>query len=72
MSLYGYPRQTTPNIEKAVDEGATVFHRHYAGGSWTPSGTASLMTGTYPWTHRALHAFSTARNKFKHQNLFCL
>ena len=72
MSLYGYPRQTTPNLERAANEGATVFHRHYAGGSWTPPGTASLLTSTYPWTHRALHSFGTTLKRFEHQNIFSL
>jgi arylsulfatase A-like enzyme len=72
MSLYGYPRQTTPNIERAANTGATVFHRHYASGSWTPPGTASLLTGTYPWTHRALHSFGTTLKQFENQNIFSL
>lgn len=72
MSLYGYPRQTTPRLEQAVNEGATVFHRHYAGGSWTPTGTASLLTGTYPWTHRALHSFGTTLKRFENENIFSL
>ena len=72
MSLYGYPRQTTPNLERAANEGATVFHRHYAGGSWTPTGTASLLTSTYPWTHRALHSFGIITKQFKQRNMFSL
>ncbi len=72
MSLYGYPRHTTPNIEQAANEGAAVFHRHYAGGSWTPPGTASLLTGVYPWSHRALHPFGTMREQFKQDNIFSL
>lgn len=70
MSLYGYPRQTTPNIEQAANEGGTIFHRHYASGSWTPPGTASLLTGTYPWSHRSLHSFGTVKNPFEYQNIF--
>jgi arylsulfatase len=53
LSLYGYPRQTTPNIDKFAGR-CTVYHSHYAGGNFTSSGTASLLTGTYPWTHRAI------------------
>ena len=52
MSLYGYPRKTCPNLERFAER-ATVYHAHYAGGSFTTPGTASLLTGTYPWTHRA-------------------
>jgi len=53
MSLYGYPRQTTPNMERFAKR-ANVYHRHYAGSNFTTSGTASLLTGTLPWTNRAL------------------
>ncbi len=54
-SLYGYPRQTMPHLE-ALAERAVVYHRHYAAGPWTVPGAASLLTGTYPWTHRAFTA----------------
>jgi len=52
ISLHGYPRETMPNLARIADKG-TVYHNHYAGGNWTTPGTASLLTGTYPWTHRA-------------------
>jgi arylsulfatase A-like enzyme len=52
ISLYGYPRQTMPNLSRIAQKG-TVYHNHYAGGNWTVPGTGSLLTGTYPWTHRA-------------------
>ena len=52
ISLYGYPRQTMPNLTRIAQKG-TIYHNHYAGGNWTVPGTASLLTGTYPWTHRA-------------------
>lgn len=52
-SLYGYPRKTTPNLERLADK-AVVYHNHYANGNFTTPGTASILTGTMPWTHRAL------------------
>ena len=58
ISLYGYPRQTTPNIDRLADN-AVVYHHHYAGGHFTPPGTASLLTGTLPWTHRAFNFYPT-------------
>ncbi len=51
-SLYGYPRPTMPNLEKFAQK-AIVYHRHYAAGNFTVPGTASLLTGVYPWKHRA-------------------
>ncbi len=52
ISLYGYQRETTPNIARWAER-AVVYHNHNAGGNFTIPGTASLLTGTYPWTHRA-------------------
>jgi len=54
MSLYGYPRKTTPNIERFAGR-STVYNAHTSAANFTSSGTASLLTGTYPWTHRAFH-----------------
>ncbi|MBI3167335.1 MAG: sulfatase-like hydrolase/transferase [Chloroflexi bacterium] len=53
MSLYGYPLQTMPNLERFA-ENATVYHQHYSAGTYTIPGTASLLSGLYPWSHRAL------------------
>ena len=52
LPLYGYPRDTAPNISRFAQK-ATVFHNHYAGGNYTTPGTASLLTGALPWSHRA-------------------
>ena len=69
VSLLGYPRQTTPNLT-AFASAATVYHRHYAAGNFTNPGTASLLTGTYPWTHRALHLFDTVARPLVGNNVF--
>jgi arylsulfatase A-like enzyme len=53
VQFYGYPRRTMPNLENFTAH-ATVFHNHYSAGTFTTPGTASLLTGLYPWTHRAL------------------
>lgn len=71
IPLYGYHRQTTPNITRFADR-ATVFHSHYAGGNFTTSGTASLLTGTYPWSHHALHIQGTVLDEFSNKNIFSL
>ena len=43
MSLYGYNRRTTPNLERLAAEG-TVFDRAYSNSGWTRPSTASFMT----------------------------
>lgn len=69
LSLYGYRRKTSPNLEKIADR-ATVFHRHYAGGNFTTPGTASLLTGVYPWSHRAFALRGGTSEEFDHRNFF--
>jgi arylsulfatase len=54
LSLYGYHRKTSSNLERFAQH-ATVFHSHYSAANFTTPGVASLLTGSYPWTHRAFH-----------------
>lgn len=53
LQLHGYPRRTMPNLERFAER-CFVYHNHYSTGSFTVPGTASLLTGLYPWTHRAV------------------
>jgi arylsulfatase A-like enzyme len=53
MSLYGYSRPTTPNLTRFA-RGALVFEHAYANANFTTPGIASILTGTRPWTNRAL------------------
>jgi choline-sulfatase len=69
LALHGYHRRTTPNLDELVGR-ATVFHNHYAGGNFTIPGTASLLTGTYPFSHRTLNMYGTAVKYFERRNLF--
>lgn len=71
MSLYGYPRETTPNISRFAGK-AAVYHRHYAGGTYTTPGVASLLTGTLPWTHHALNLSGTVISDYRERSLFNL
>ncbi len=68
-SLYGYSRATTPNLARFAER-ASVYHAHYAGGNFTNPGTASLLTGTYPWSHRCLHLYSGVQEDFVDKSLF--
>ena len=53
MQQFGYPRRTMPNFERVAAR-SYVYHNHYSTGSFTVPGTASMLTGLYPWTHRAV------------------
>lgn len=53
MSLYGYHRKTTPNLERMVEEdNFTVYTRCFSPAPWTTPAHASLFTGLYPSEHR--------------------
>ena len=69
ISLYGYARQTTPNLARLAER-AVVYHNHFAGGNFTTPGTASLLTGALPWSHRAFRYNSTVAESFATQNFF--
>ncbi|MFB6130345.1 MAG: sulfatase-like hydrolase/transferase, partial [Salinigranum sp.] len=51
-SLYGYGRETTPELDAlAAERGARAFGDCHAHGIWTRSSSASILTGTYPTHH---------------------
>jgi arylsulfatase A-like enzyme len=47
LSLYGYPRPTTPNLERLSKE-AVVFGRALSTSPWTLPSHASMFTGHWP------------------------
>jgi arylsulfatase A-like enzyme len=69
VSLYGYHRETMPNLARFAER-ATVYHNHFAGGNFTTPGTSSIFTGTYPWTHRALNLGATTTKTYTSRNVF--
>ena len=69
VSLYGYHRDTMPNLARLADR-AVVYHNHYAGGNYTTPGTASLLTGTHPWTHRAFQPGGRVPEALVPDNIF--
>jgi arylsulfatase A-like enzyme len=71
LSLYGYPRQTSPNLERFAAL-STVYHNHHSAGNFTTPSTASLFTGVYPWTHRAINLNSLIAPLVQPHNLFAL
>ncbi len=70
-SLYGYPRATTPNLSRLAEK-AIVYHNHYAGGHFTYPGTATLLTGVHPWSHRGYGVNEPPILAYKKSNLFTL
>lgn len=71
LSLHGYGRRTSPCLERFAER-STVFHNHMACANFTSPSTASLFTGVYPWSHRALHAMGSVKERYLDQNLFSL
>jgi arylsulfatase A-like enzyme len=69
LSLYSYHRKTTPNLARFAQR-ATVFHQHYSAANFTTPGTASLLTGLYPWTHRAINQSGLIARPLANQNIF--
>lgn len=50
LSCYGYPRETTPNIDRLARQ-SLVFAQHFCQVPHTRPSTASLLTSQYPDTH---------------------
>ena len=50
IGAYGYPRPTTPNIDRLAATGIRFGHQ-VAQSSWTKTSMASLWTGLYPSRH---------------------
>jgi arylsulfatase A-like enzyme len=71
LSLYGYERETTPNLAKFASR-ANVYHSHYSTANFTSSGTASLLSGLYPWDHRAINLGGLVQKDFINYNIFRL
>lgn len=69
ISLYGYQRETTPTLAKLAEK-AVVYHNHYSSANFTTPGTASLLTGTFLWSHRAFQYNAGIDGKYISQNIF--
>lgn len=50
MSVYGYERDTTPNLKRFAQQ-SLVFENAYATSVWTSPGIVSMLTGYYPSVH---------------------
>ena len=47
LSLYGYPRTTSPNIDKLANQ-ADVYNWAFAPSSYTLASIPSILAGKYP------------------------
>ncbi len=52
LSIYGYARPTSPNLDKFAQQGV-LFERAFSTTSWTLPSHASLLTGRYSYEHGA-------------------
>ncbi len=55
LGIYGYPRNTSPNIDRLAKDGI-VFDRAIVQASWTKPSIPSIFTSTYPSIHRVLES----------------
>lgn len=69
LPFSGYGRNTMPYLSSLLDK-AIVYHNHYATSNFTTPGTASLLTGTYPWAHRAFNINGKVTSQFVDRNIF--
>jgi arylsulfatase A-like enzyme len=69
IGMNGYRRDTMPFLTE-LSKKAIIYHKHYAGGSFTSPGTATLLTGTYPWTHRVFRFNATVNPELVDHNIF--
>ncbi|MEJ2759126.1 MAG: sulfatase-like hydrolase/transferase, partial [Anaerolineales bacterium] len=62
-------RETMPNLARLLDK-AIVYHNHYASANFTTPGTASILTGKYPWSHKATYGTGVIDLATSDQNIF--
>ncbi|HYX64543.1 MAG TPA: sulfatase-like hydrolase/transferase, partial [Burkholderiales bacterium] len=53
LPMYGYARDTTPNLADFASH-ANLFLRNYADSNFTTPSITSILYGVRPWTHRAI------------------
>lgn len=52
LSAYGYPLETSPNLDKLAEE-SVVFENVITASPWTLPSISSILTGKYPYEHGA-------------------
>lgn len=72
MSLYGYPRSTSPNIDRWAAKNGAIFERAVTPASWTLPAHFSLFTGVEAFAHPANYnsiAFDASAYRFLAEEL---
>lgn len=68
MSVYGYERPTTPNLERFAQRSFT-FENFSANSNLTTPTTISIETGKLPWSHRVFQLGGFLRNQARNHTL---
>lgn len=68
MSVYGYDRPTTPNLQRFAQH-AFVFENFVANSNFTDSATTSIETGKLPWSHRVFQLGGFVPNSQRQETL---
>jgi arylsulfatase A-like enzyme len=68
MSVYGYERSTTPNLERFAKR-AYTFDFFFANSNFTTPATTSIETGKLPWSHRVFQLGGFLRGPAQEQTL---
>ena len=64
LGAFGYPRATSPNIDRFA-AGASVFEQAVSPGQWTIPAHASMFTGEFPTTHMVVQSASALDPRFQ-------
>lgn len=62
IGIYGYERDTTPNIDTFFKD-SLIFENAFAPASWTLPVIASFFSSQFPATHGVMDRYSSASNK---------
>lgn len=62
-SLYGYERETTPNL-KEISKSCVLYKNAISASYWTLPSTASLFTGTYVSKHGLISMYDVLDSRF--------
>ena len=63
LSLYGYERDTSPELERFAEDGV-VFDQAIAPSSWTKPSVASVFTSLLPAQHRCVQFYTPLDHSF--------